>query len=256
LSTGDPYRLEGDALSMSIDLAHKLFDAEKMSLLQFSRKPKPKSDEGKLALLLEQHEISSVLDVGANVGQTGKRLRDLGYRGRILSFEPVQATHQKLLTTAKGDSRWEVMPPMALGDHEGITEINVTAASDMSSLATPNQTLTVSLPNARVVYRETISVKRLDEIWHLVHRPGDKTLLKLDTQGSELPILEGGASCMAEISAILIELSLVPLYDGEGDYLRICQRIADFGFKPALFIPGYFSRRQARLLQMDGFFVR
>src|SRR5271166_2750310 len=41
-----------------------------------------------LRQILMQLGISVVFDVGAHVGGYGSRLRALGYRGRIISFEP------------------------------------------------------------------------------------------------------------------------------------------------------------------------
>ena len=49
---------------------------------------KAKSPNAQLVAVLEHFRISCVLDVGANAGQYGALLREWGYRGRIVSFEP------------------------------------------------------------------------------------------------------------------------------------------------------------------------
>lgn len=70
---------------------------------------------GSLKRLLRHHEVDLV-DVGANVGQYAKDLRRIGYRGRIVSFEPLSAAHAELIRNAAGDPDWVVAPRMALGD--------------------------------------------------------------------------------------------------------------------------------------------
>ena len=42
-----------------------------------------------LMSVLQDYNIDTVLDVGANEGQFGAELRNLGFRGDIHSFEPV-----------------------------------------------------------------------------------------------------------------------------------------------------------------------
>ncbi|HSC47142.1 MAG TPA: FkbM family methyltransferase, partial [Gammaproteobacteria bacterium] len=46
-----------------------------------------------LCQLFAKLDIDCVLDVGANQGQYGAMLRKAGYRGRIVSFEPVAKTY-------------------------------------------------------------------------------------------------------------------------------------------------------------------
>src|SRR5512132_480081 len=58
--------------------------------------------------LFERYAIDCVLDVGANVGQYGTELRHAGYRGRLLSFEPVPAPAARRRQAAAGDPEWTV----------------------------------------------------------------------------------------------------------------------------------------------------
>ncbi len=42
-----------------------------------------------IAELIKRNDINLVLDVGANIGQFGQDLRNAGYEGEIISFEPI-----------------------------------------------------------------------------------------------------------------------------------------------------------------------
>src|SRR5687768_14879571 len=86
-----------------------------------------------LVRILEHHGITVVLDVGANVGQYATRLRQGGWAGRIVSFEPLPTARIALEQAAATDPLWEVAPPMALGASAGTVTLNVSAESDMSS---------------------------------------------------------------------------------------------------------------------------
>ena len=63
----------------------------------------------------EKHGLRTIVDVGANVGQYGKSLREWGYKGRIVSFEPLTSAHGILSRTAAGDDTWIVAPRCAIG---------------------------------------------------------------------------------------------------------------------------------------------
>jgi hypothetical protein len=55
---------------------------------------------------------------------------------------------------------------------------------------------------------------------------------------------------------VQVEMSLVRCYEGERDFRDLIDDLADAGFVPFLFIPGYFEHKLARQLQLDGVFMR
>src|SRR5436305_14828945 len=56
--------------------------------------------------LFADHRIDLVLDVGARQGEFGRFLRRNGYRGRIVSFEPVCSNYEILTKRTAADTLW------------------------------------------------------------------------------------------------------------------------------------------------------
>jgi len=215
-----------------------------------------RSPDAQLAAVLERFSVSCVLDVGANVGQYALRLRAVGYAGRIVSFEPLPEAHAELTRRAAADPAWQVAPPMALGASNGEVEIDVSAESDMSSVLPQSALLRQVSPSSAVVRKETVPLCRLDQVAGPYLRPDERVFLKLDTQGYEAEVLAGAGRLLERIAGIQLEMSLVPLYEGERDFRRLLDDLAALGFAPYLFLPGYFEHKLARQLQVDGVFMR
>ena len=76
--------------------------------------------------------IDCVLDVGAHRGEYALLLRSLGFRGRIVSFEPVSAVYADLAAAAERDPAWETRR-VALGSQDEKRTINVSKLSPLSS---------------------------------------------------------------------------------------------------------------------------
>lgn len=221
-----------------------------------SAAPPPSKDSRNLATLLAHHGIDLVLDVGGNTGQYGQRLRRAGYGGRIVSFEPQSDAHSALSDAASGDAGWTVAPRMALGDSAEPLTLNLSPTSDMSSALPMTEEMNALLDSAAFTGTETVPQNRLDAVFDDVATPGDTVLLKSDTQGYDRAVLDGAAGILDRIRAIQLELSIVPVYVGEPSWRDMTDHLDGLGFAPALFIPGYFNRRTARLIAMDGVFVR
>jgi FkbM family methyltransferase len=209
-----------------------------------------------LVRILDHHGIDAVLDVGANVGQYATRLRQGGWGGRIVSFEPLPDAHAVLEKAAAPDALWEIAPRMALGAGAGTVSLNVSAESDMSSALPFVPEMADLLDSAAYTGTLTAPLARLDEVFGEYAGNTGRVLLKIDTQGTEAAVLEGASGVLDRIYGIQLELSIVPVYQGERTYLDMIAALGELGFQPALFIPGYFNQRSARLISMDGVFIR
>ncbi len=226
-----------------------------MRLVKFLRKKRHKTADGKLALVLEKNGIDLFLDVGANIGQTGLKLRENGYPNRILSFEPVLPCHEKLRMAARGDRNWQVFERLALGDYDGETEIFLSEATDLSSIGRPTDNLNRALPRARAAATDKVSIRRLDSLFPDGFGAG-RVFLKVDAQGCDLAVLKGAEKIFDRISGVQVEASLIPLYENEPDYLDVLGFLHDAGMRPHIVAERTFSRQLCRQLQIDVIFFR
>lgn len=219
---------------------------------EVTRYPPKVSPWPRLVTLLERHGVTLVLDVGANTGQYAARLREHGYAGRIVSYEPQSAAHAELLArNALRHRGWEIAPRAAVGAKEGETSINVSAESDMSSVLAMTEEAARYFTSSRTVATERAPVVTLaDEIAGRAG-PSDRVFVKSDTQGFEAEVLDGLGRAIDRVVGLQLELSLHPIYQGQPRYLEMLQRIEAEGFAPMLLIPGYWSRRHGRMLEFD-----
>jgi FkbM family methyltransferase len=201
--------------------------------------------------LLTAHGVTLVLDVGANSGQYATALRRNGYAGRIVSFEPLAAAHAALTATAADDPGWTAAPRCAVGAEAGTVTINVSPESDMSSLLPMTDTAERHLASARPTSTESVAMTTLTAELPRYAGADDTVFVKSDTQGYEAAVLDGLGDAVARVAGLQLELSLVPVYDGQPDHLVLQNRLAALGFTPHLVVPGYWSRHYGRMLEYD-----
>lgn len=207
-------------------------------------------------MTMEGHGIDTVLDIGANRGQTRDMLRQARFKGEIISVEPLPALQDELQKKARKDKRWRVLPPLALGDKNGECEINVSSSSDMSSLLPASDALMKALPKTQVVETAKIPMKTLDALYEELGLAGKRVFVKIDTQGYEMAILRNANVALAKIAGIQVEMSLFEIYKGEALFDEIVAFLKDKGFTPHMLIETNFSKKLNRQLQVDGIFYR
>lgn len=210
----------------------------------------------KLPSFLRSFGVDLFFDVGANAGQFARELLAAGYEGRIVSFEPVSAAYARLIETSSDSSRWVAEMRCALGAADGSATINVAGNLESSSMLDMLDRHVRSAPASRYVGTETVDVRTLDGLGAKYIATAQATFLKIDVQGFEDQVLRGAAQLLPKIAGVQIEMSLVPLYDGERDIEWWLQRMRTLGFELWWIRPGFTDRDSGRALQMDGIFFR
>lgn len=209
-------------------------------------------DRGKL---LAHHRINVVFDVGANVGQYGAELRALGYRGRIVSCEPLRTGYERVARKAAGDPAWTALH-VALGEAEGTRTINVSANLQSSSLLDMEPQHVAAAPHSAYERTEEVALTRLDTIFDQYVGPDDRAFVKLDVQGYERFVLAGAQQSLPRVRGLQVEMSLVPLYRGEATYAELIAELTARGFQLMSVEPVFRDPRSGQLLAMDGIFFR
>jgi FkbM family methyltransferase len=209
----------------------------------------------RLARALHRLDISTVLDVGANRGDFGWSLRELGYRGEIVSFEPLPDAFHQLSKRAAADGNWKAVP-IGLGDQDQELAIHVAANSQSSSFLPMLEAHEIAAPESRYQGTVTARIRRLDHVFHDYCQANRPVFLKIDTQGFERKVMEGAAGILGAVPLVQLECSLVHLYQG-GDVIEdLVGWMRDLGYDPIDLQPAFFHQNDGRLMQTDVLFER
>ena len=207
-------------------------------------------------LIPSEIKLDMFFDIGSNVGKYAKQIRKQGYSGQIVSFEPISSAHSILLKESLSDTNWSVYDKCALGNVNGVININVSLNSYSSSVLPMLQKHLDAAPDSRVVGQESIPIYRLSDIWRSQYSEFKKIGIKIDVQGFELDVLKGAIEIIHFIEFIQIEMSLVQVYSGQALYNEVDSFLRSHGFFLWKVLPGFSDLHSGQLLQFDGIYAR
>lgn len=203
-----------------------------------------------LARICESAEISTIVDVGANVGQFGIDMRRHGFKGQIISFEPVNETFTQLSETVKKYRPWKAIQ-LCLGANESDKIINVSGNSGLSSSLLEMKSVHLSnFPESATVATEKVTISTVDRQLDLLGIDPRDIMLKLDVQGYEAEVLKGASQSLSKIPLCYLEVSITPLYEGEISFLPILIELSKFGHEVIDVFRGI-KAKEGQLLQLD-----
>ncbi len=236
----------------------KLRSAARTLGLEVGKFPGPDTLQGHLKELFRRTGINCVIDVGAHIGEYASEIREIGYQGRIVSFEPVQASYEVLVGKAKQQRDW-IIHHCALGAEDGEQEINIYRGTVFNSfLASSNVGAERFGAQVELEAKERVRIRRLDRMFEdcVAGIAAPRVFLKMDTQGWDLKVLEGARGVLDRLVGIQSELAVRHCYEGMTTYTAALERYAALGFE----LTGMFSvAREAdglRVMELDCVMLR
>jgi FkbM family methyltransferase len=199
---------------------------------------------------MEDLRITSVIDVGANVGQFGLDIRRQGFKGLIVSYEPVKKTFGLLTQTIRQHQPWKSFQ-LGLGAEESERVINISGNDGLSSSLLEMRSLHLkNFPDSATVAKERISISTIDKQLEVLGLRPQEIMLKLDVQGFEAEVLKGASQTLSKIPLVYLEVSITPLYEEEISFLPILIELSKFGHEVVDVFRGI-KGSNGQLLQLD-----
>jgi FkbM family methyltransferase len=151
---------------------------------------------------------------------------------RATGFEPHAQAFLMLQEKTGPNERYL---PYAVGDGRAHT-LNICRGSSMSSLLEPDPiSLGIFFDSLKargdVIEQRNVQTLKLDDISEIDHLD----FLKMDVQGSELAVLQGGTAKLSQAVAIQTEISFITLYKNQPVFGEIDLEMRRQGFIPHCF---------------------
>ncbi|MEO1524583.1 MAG: FkbM family methyltransferase [Planctomycetota bacterium] len=202
--------------------------------------------------LLRRYEPKTLLDIGANEGQCAAILREVFPKSRILSFEPLSdcfaAVESYLAANGPGAAYHT-----ALGDKNETTTIHRNDFTPSSSMLPMAQLHKEEFPQTESMRPEEVCVQRLDDLAPELEIESPY-IIKVDVQGFEGQVIDGGRETFAGAEALVVELSSYSLYEGQSTFESVQEQLESLGFLFRGVIEQAYSKSDRRILQFDGLF--
>lgn len=191
---------------------------------------------------------ATIFDVGANCGQFADAAVWWFPTSQVISFEPAPSVFDRLkANTAKYENVRAVQS--ALGDRAGELEFYENVYSHASSALPVSELQANMRPETAHVRKISVPVTTLDLFGRAQQWPRP-LLLKLDVQGFEKRVLDGGQVFLKGVDFLLLECSYQALYDGEPLFAEMYAHVTALGFE--LVAPvGFLENSSHVILQND-----
>lgn len=203
---------------------------------------------------LRNFKFKTILDIGANEGQFADKLHSLFPEAMIYSFEPIPETFTLLQNNFANVS--QVKPfNLALGDVAGEIIFYKNESTASSSFLEMTNQHTDNFYFAVKTEPITVKVDTLENAMKGIDL-ALPLLIKIDVQGFEEKVINGGIEIIKNADLVFCEVSFVELYKGQSLFDKTFQTFKDMGFVYVGSIEQLRSPETNHILQADAIFVK
>ena len=198
--------------------------------------------------------IKTILDIGANVGQSTVTLARVFPDAKIYAFEPIPACYEKLASKFVNSGNVSTIN-IALGAEPGELSLELSDYTPSSSFRKMHNRHVEAFPNTVVSQTVSLRVDTLDNIGNTLVLQ-EPILAKIDVQGFEDKVIAGGQETLKRCQLVILETSFETLYEDQPLFHDIYNLMIEMGFKYAGSMGELFDPKTRRCLQSDSLFVR
>ncbi|QCB46334.1 FkbM family methyltransferase [Hydrogenophaga sp. PAMC20947] len=175
-----------------------------------------RSQLGDINACFPELPIKCIFDVGANIGQSAEVFHIKCPDAEVHCFEPTSESFAKL-------SEKFFSNPLFKLNNVGLSDAQVEVRFDASGTSTMNRMRSDGVGNV------TVKLTTLD-LYCKTHNIECIDYLKIDTEGSELKVLEGSLQHLQDIKFIEAEASLNPHNKYHNSFFDIYNKLTNNGF--------------------------
>lgn len=178
---------------------------------------------------VERCAPKTVIDIGANRGQFSLLVAGIHPGARIVAFEPNPLEASKARRIFARELGFSIVT-CALGRDPGEGRLHVTRRSDSASLNRPTAEQDSLFHSGPVESTVEVAIRRLDDVMAEQSVTGPM-LVKIDVQGHEAAVVEGGRDTLAAAQWALVECSFASLYQDQGLADEVCAMLHGLGLR-------------------------
>lgn len=203
---------------------------------------------------IKQAGIKTVIDIGAHAGEFSSAIRTILPNVQIYAFEPQPDCYDRLRDRLGRHGCFDAFP-VALGERSGQVKFWRNSFSKSSSVLEMASLHQEAFPWSARTAAVSVQLEMLDSFLDRI-KLTPKVLVKIDVQGYEDRVLQGGLKLLKRVDYVVVEVSFRPLYDGQAQFRDVYNLLVQAGLLYAGNLDQLLSPLDASILQADALFVR
>jgi len=179
--------------------------------------------------LRKTQNIRTLIDIGANDGAFGAFIARYFSVDSTYAFEPLPFCIPQIEKSFSNVPNVKVFS-VALSDYTGTEQLYQNSYAPASSLLRVSDTSKEEFPQTSGETPITVPVVPLDDVLD-VDKLNKDIFIKIDVQGLEDRVIKGGKKVFSAAKCVLVEMSFVPMYEGQPLFEEVHAHLVELGFR-------------------------